>query len=133
MEAVETLIRSLRLEPVGPNQFRGENTGSGPGVIFGGQLMGQSIVAALAGQEDKYVKTLHIVFPRGGSFDVPVDITVDPMHSGRTFGSSTVTIMQGDRLITRAIVLLSADEPDLIRHADSAPVVEPPPSDDGAG
>jgi acyl-CoA thioesterase II len=132
MEKIEDLVRSLTLESVGENRFRGENTGSGPGVIFGGQLMGQSIVAALAGQENKYVKTLHTVFPRGGSFDSPVDITVDPMHAGRTFASSTVTITQGDRLITRSIVLLSAHEPDVIRHADSSPVVEPAPTAEGA-
>jgi acyl-CoA thioesterase II len=133
MEKVDDLVRSLTLESVGPNQFRGDNTGHGPGVIFGGQLMGQSIVAALAGQENKYVKTLHTVFPRGGSFDAPVEIAVDAMHSGRTFGSSTVTITQGDRLITRSIVLLSAFEPDVIRHADSSPAVEAAPTDAAAG
>jgi acyl-CoA thioesterase II len=41
------------------------------------------------------------------------------MHSGRSVASSTVTISQGDRLCTRSLVLLSADEPDVIRHADT--------------
>ncbi len=43
------------------------------------------------------------------------------MHAGRAMASCTVTISQGDRLCARSLVLLSADEPDFIRHADAAP------------
>ena len=59
------------------------------------------------------------------------------MHAGRAFASSTVTISQGDRLCTRSLVLLTADEPDFIRHADPAPAGPGPddagPAGDGAG
>jgi acyl-CoA thioesterase len=133
---IDSLVRSLTLEPLGPNRFRGENAEAGHGVIFGGQLLAQSVIAGLAGHEGKRVKTIHTVFARGGSPDSTVEITVDPMHAGRAFASSSVTISQGDRLCTRSIVLLSADEPDLIRHADPAPTVAPPadrPVDPGSG
>jgi acyl-CoA thioesterase len=40
--------------------------------------------------------------------------------------SSSVTISQGDRVCTESLVLMSAGEPDLISHADPAPVVSPP-------
>jgi acyl-CoA thioesterase-2 len=93
-------------------------------------LMGQSIVAALRGQEGKRVKTLHTVFARAGSTEAPVEISVDRIHSGRAFASTTVTISQGDRLCTRSQVLLSADEPNFIHHADTGPALKPP-SDDG--
>jgi len=95
-------------------------------VIFGGQLMGQSIVAALAGQDGKRVKTLHIVFARAGKTDAPVEIAVDRMHRGRAMASCTVTISQGDRLCARSQVLSSAAEPDFIRHADAAPTTSSP-------
>jgi acyl-CoA thioesterase len=96
-------------------------------VIFGGQLLGQSIVAAAwSGAPGKDVKTVHTVFARGGDPASPVEIDVDVMHRGRTFASSTVTIHQGDRLLTRSIVLSSADEDDLIRHGDDMPKVDPP-------
>jgi acyl-CoA thioesterase len=58
-----------------------------------------------------------------------LEITVEPMQSGRTFASSTVTISQQDRLCTRSVVLLSADEPDLIRHGDQPARASTP--DDG--
>lgn len=126
MTTIDDFVRALTLEPVGPDRYRAPNVAGGPGVIFGGQLLGQSIVAALAGHEGKRVKTVHTIFARSGSPDAPVEITVDPMHAGRAFASSAVTIGQGDRLCTRSLVLLSADEPDFIRHADSMPTVPRP-------
>jgi acyl-CoA thioesterase-2 len=95
-------------------------------VVFGGQLIGQSIVAGLAGNDGKTVKTVHTVFARSASPEAPLAITVDRMHAGRTLASSAVTISQGDRLCTRSLVLLGADEPDFIRHADPPPQVPRP-------
>ena len=130
MLTIESLVGSLQLEETAPDRYRAPNAESGHGVIFGGQLLAQSIVAGLAGHDDKRVKTVHTVFARGGRPDAPVEIAVDRMHSGRAFASSTVTISQGDRLCTRSLVLLTADEPDFIRHAD--PMPEVPAPDEGA-
>lgn len=131
MLTADGLARSLVLEPVGPHTYRAENADTGHGVVFGGQLLAQSIVAGAAGHEGKRVKTIHTVFARPGSAEAPVDITVEPMHAGRAFASSTVTISQGERLCTRSIVLLSADEPDLIRHAEPSP--DPPRPEAASG
>jgi acyl-CoA thioesterase II len=128
------ILGALALEAVGPNRYRGSNVDTGHGVVFGGQLLGQSLVAAAAGHEGKRPKTIHTVFARGASPEVPLDIEVERVHDGRTFASSTVTISQGDRVCSRALVLLSSDEPDFIRHANSASSVAPPEgtaSDDG--
>jgi acyl-CoA thioesterase len=131
MVDTHSLVSALALEPIGPDRYRAENAETGHAVIFGGQLMAQSVIAALEGQDGKRVKTLHTIFARSGSPDAPVDITVERMHAGRAFASSTVTITQGDRLCTRSLVLLSADEPDFIRHADPAPQTPAPNSSDG--
>jgi acyl-CoA thioesterase-2 len=134
---IDGLVGALALEPAGPDRYRARNADAGHGVIFGGQLLAQSVVAGLAGHEEKRVKTVHTVFARSGRPDAPVDITVDRMHDGRAFASSTVTIGQGDRLCARSLVLLSADEPDFIRHADPAPDGPGPdaaaPAGDGEG
>lgn len=126
MAAIESLLRAFRLEPTDPDAYRAENAESGHGVVFGGQLLGQSIVAGLAGREGKAVKTVHTIFARAASPDVPLAISVDRVQEGRTFASSAVTIKQADRLCTRSLVLLSADEPDFIRHADAPPAVPGP-------
>lgn len=131
MVRVEDLVGALALEPIGPDRFRAQHVlANGLGVVFGGQLLAQSLVAALSGHEGKRAKTLHTVFARGASPEAPLEIAVDPMHVGRAFASSTVTISQGDRLCTRSIALLSADEADFITHADPAPTA-PVPTDDG--
>ncbi len=118
MFSTKALLDALELQPVEADRYRAENVPGGHGVVFGGQLLAQSLVAARQGHDDKRVKTIHTVFARGARPDEPLDVVVDPMQAGRTFASSTVTISQGDRLCVRSIVLLDVDEPDLIRHAD---------------
>jgi acyl-CoA thioesterase-2 len=114
---LEALLGALTLEPDGPDHFRAVNVPSGHGVVFGGQLLAQSILAGLAGQDGMTVKTLSTIFARGARPDLPVEIVVERIHTGRTFSSSTVTISQGDRLCTRSNVLLTSDEDDLMRHS----------------
>jgi acyl-CoA thioesterase len=121
------LRTALDLEPVGEGRFRATNVDTGfGGVVFGGQLLAQTIVAAATVDPGKELKTVHTVFARGGSLDHPLDIEVDAMHTGRAMASATVTIRQGDRLCTRSLCLLSAVEPDLIRHGVDAPAVSGP-------
>jgi acyl-CoA thioesterase II len=126
MADLKSLLRSLELEPAGERSYRAPNAQGPGGVVFGGQLLAQSIIAALKDHPGKQVKTIHSIFARGGSPDADVEIDVDVMHTGRAFGSSTVTIRQGDRLCTRSLVLMSAEEDDLIRHADPMPAVGSP-------
>ncbi len=126
MVRVDDVLGALELEPIGADRYRAENVPSSHNVVFGGQLLAQSIAAGARGHEGKAVKTLHTVFARSASPDLPVEISVDRLHAGRALASSTVTIGQGDRLCTRSMVLLSATEPDLIRHAEQAPGVAAP-------
>ena len=121
------LVSVLDLEPVGEGSFRAQNFVSGQGgVVFGGQLLAQSIVAASTVDPSKEIKSIHTVFARGGALEQPLDIEVDAMHVGRALASATVTVRQGERLCTRSLVLLSAVEPDLIRHGSPAPDVGSP-------
>ena len=128
--ATADILAAFDLEEVGTGRFRAPNARSTHGVVFGGQLLGQALLAAGIGHEDKAVKTLHAVFARAASFDAPIDIEVEPVHGGRSFASSTVTLRQGERTCVRAQVLLSADEPDCIRHGAEAPPHPLPSVDD---
>jgi len=124
---LDELLAVLELEPAGEGRFRAQNFSAGPGgVVFGGQLLAQTIVAGATVDPTKDVRSVHTIFARGGSLDHPLDIEVEPMHVGRAMGSATVTVRQGDRLCTRSLVLLSAAEPDLIRHEAAAPEVAGP-------
>jgi acyl-CoA thioesterase-2 len=128
MFGLQDIIDGLDLEQVAPDHYRAPTVDMGHGVVFGGQLLAQSMVAAAMGHDAKTVKTIHTVFARSASPDAPVDISVDAMHAGRALASSTVTVSQSGNLCTRSIVLLTADEPDLIRHADG-PCIPSGPED----
>ena len=127
MSELSSLMDALDLAQVGDGRFRATNaTVNGAAVVFGGQLLAQSLVAGASVDPAKSVRSVQLVFARGAAPEADLEIDVEPMASGRAFSSSTVTIRQGERLCTRALVLLSADEPDLIRHQDPAPAVGPP-------
>jgi acyl-CoA thioesterase II len=121
------ILDSLVLAQTGPSSYRGPSVPSETRpVVFGGQLMGQMIMAAAASMPGKTVRSLHAIFARAGTVAEPVDLDVDLMHSGRALGSLSVTARQGDRLLSRGLLLLDAGEPDLIRHSDPKPAVTGP-------
>jgi acyl-CoA thioesterase len=126
---VGALVEALQLERKDDGRYLGTSVDIGHGVVFGGQLMAQALVAGQRGHEGKVAETLHVVFARAARPDLPLDIVVEPMQAGRSLASTTVTISQDDRLCVRAVVLLTADEPDLVRHADPAPAGTAPPAD----
>jgi acyl-CoA thioesterase len=74
----------------------------------------------------KYVKSMHTVFPRSATVGAPIDIDVEIMHAGRAFTSATVSASQDGRLCSRALVMASIEEPDLIRHSSPMPDVDGP-------
>jgi acyl-CoA thioesterase II len=120
------LLAALSLTESDDASFRAPYIGGGRGVVFGGQMLGQAIVAASRRMPDKRVKSLQTVFARSTKVDEPVDILVEPMQEGRTFGSSTVTFVQNGRVCARALALLDVREPDLIHHHIAMPEVAPP-------
>ena len=129
MVTTRSLLDALDLESIGLGRYRAGHADMGYGTVSGGQLLGQSLIAAGMGHTDKLPKTVHAIFARAASADAPIEILVEPVQSGRAFASSAITISQGDRVCVKSLVLLTADEPDLIRHADPAPLIAPPGPD----
>jgi acyl-CoA thioesterase-2 len=123
------IVDSFELERTGETTFSAGNVDIGGPMVYGGQILGQLLVAAQAMDPAKSPRTIHTVFAKPGSVDQPLEITCEVMHSGRALGSVTATATQGERLCARSIVLLSADEPDFIGHADPAPELAPPGDD----
>lgn len=128
MVTVEALLAALVLEPAGPGRYRAESLHEGHGVVLGGQLLAQALIAGALGHEGKTVKTLSMVLARGATPDRPLDLRVEELHRGRGFASSTVTTSQDGQVCTSALVLLSADEPDFIRHEERPDDLPPAPA-----
>lgn len=128
MITLDALLDALVLEPTGAGRYRAQSVQEGHSVVLGGQLLAQALVAGALGHEGKTVKTLSMVLARGASPDRPLDLQVEELHRGRGFASSTVTTSQDGQVCTSALVLLSAEEPDFIRHADEASGFPPMPA-----
>jgi acyl-CoA thioesterase len=120
------LVNMLDLEPVAPGVYHARNTESPRGVIFGGQLLAQSIAAAALSNPEMQIKSMHTMFLRGGRLDESLVLDADRLHVGRTFGSVEVSARQGDRLCTRSLILLHKPDPDFIVHHDQAPELASP-------
>jgi acyl-CoA thioesterase II len=121
MSDLADLLTALDLERTGETSFRGTHLDEGHGVVFGGQLLAQSIVAATTVVPDKELLSFHTVFARGGAFDQPLDIDVEILQSGRSMSSVTVTTRQERGPCTHSVALLHAPDEDRIRHAEDAP------------
>ena len=131
MADLDDVLKVLDLTVTGPSAegtatFIAEHLDTGHGVVFGGQLLAQSVIAATRAVPDKELLSLHTVFARGGSFDEPLAITVETLQSGRAFASVSVTTTQSRGVCTRSTALLHAPDTDRIRHGDPMPSVAGP-------
>ena len=95
-------------------------------MVYGGQLLAQMILASDLVAGDKDVASIHTIFARSGRLSSPLEIDVDVIHDGRTMGSHSVTVHQGDRVCAQGLILRRLDAPDLIRHQPEMPDVAGP-------
>jgi acyl-CoA thioesterase len=128
-------LSRLRPQSLGNGRFAVENEGDPRirDVVFGGQLLGQMIVAAGATHPGKRVRTIHAIFARAARVSERTEIALESIHDGRSFASANATAWQGQRLCARALLLLDAPDPDLIRHCAKAPQVAEPEESTPAG
>lgn len=118
-------LKLLELTQIGEGRYSApmpEGSQEGRDVIFGGQLIAQMIMASKMNASDaKYVKSIQTIFSRAGAYGQPLELQVEPFHDGRTWGSSIITAWQGERLLSKSMVLSTADETDLISHEIAPP------------
>jgi acyl-CoA thioesterase len=137
---IADLLPGFDLTEIGPNRFAAPNMdyyrlmagkpGSGSDavtdIITGGQFLSQAIMATKRLHPQKEVKSLHMIFARGGRVSVPTEIEVDPVQSGSTFSSLAVNFIQNEKKVAASLVLAHAIEGDLVRHESPPPEVETP-------
>lgn len=133
------VVAAMELQPAGDGAFTAWSVPAPEGheghrsVVFGGQLLGQIVMAASARIPAKRVATLHAVFSRPADTALPLDIEAAVVQDGRSLGSVAVTVRQGGKTACSALVTLDAGDDDLIRHASPAPAVGAPEAAPEAG
>lgn len=99
-EAVKTLINTLNLEKIEQNLYRGESPDVGWQRVFGGQVIGQALVAAQRTvDETRIVHSLHGYFMRPGDPSIPIVYDVDRIRDGRSFTTRRVVAIQHGKAI----------------------------------
>ena len=124
--AIENLLATLDLEPLEENLFRGVSPQVGWQRVFGGQVVGQALVAATRTvQPDREAHSLHGYFLRPGDPAVPIIYEVDRIRDGRSFVTRRVNAIQHGAAIFSMIASFQAEETGL-DHQMPAPGVPDP-------
>ena len=89
----------MRMEPLGDDRFRAQSEDIGTPAVFGGQVLGQSLMAAcLTVEPDRPVHSMHAYFLLPGEH-APIDYSVDRVRDGRSFTTRHVLARQSGRII----------------------------------
>lgn len=121
------LEQSFMAEPLGEGRYHFPNPiPQGRGVIFGGHLLGLLSVAAAREEGAKLVKASQGIFAKAVLADQPFEVRAEVASRGRVLSTASAALWQNGRERARALVMLSAPEPDLLHHGDSMPDVGAP-------
>ena len=92
--ALQSLLHQLDLEQIETNLFRGISESLGYPRVFGGQVIGQALIAASRTVEDRPCHSLHGYFLRPGDPTIPIVYEVDRIRDGRSFTTRRVVAVQ---------------------------------------
>ncbi len=116
-ERLPDLLKILDLERIEDNLFRGDSRDVGAPQVFGGQVLGQALVAASRTVEERQVHSLHAYFLRRGDLEVPIVFEVDRSRDGGSFTSRRVVAIQHGQPILTMSASFQVSEPGLDHQA----------------
>src|ERR1700752_3125280 len=126
-KVLQDLLDLLALEPLEVNMFRGQSSDLGGKSVFGGQVIGQALVAATRTVEGRAPHSLHAYFLLPGDMGAPIVYEVDRIRDGRSFTARRVQAIQHGQPILSMIASFHVAEPGL-EHQAPMPQVPPPES-----
>lgn len=120
----------MRLEPHGPDVYVGLSPAYPWGRVYGGQVVAQSLKAAVATVDPVYIPhSLHGYFIRGGTSDEPIRFEVDRIRNGRSFVTRRVVARQSGGAIFNLSASFHLDEGDMDIPTRTIPAGIPEPDD----
>ena len=120
------LISILDLEPIEVNMFRGNSPKTSWQRVFGGQVIGQAMVAACRTVEGRLPHSLHCYFILPGDPQIPIIYEVERLRDGKSYSTRRVTAIQHGHAIFSIMVSFHVEEPSAFDHQDKMPDVPPP-------
>ena len=126
ISALDNLVSILDLEPLEQNLFRGRSPKEGWQRVYGGQVLGQALVAAVRTVEpDRIAHSMHAYFLLAGDPKVPIIYEVERIRDGGSFTTRRVKGIQHGRAMFAMSVSFQKAETGY-DHAAKMPDVPPP-------
>jgi acyl-CoA thioesterase II len=127
-KVLDELVKLLALERIEENLFRGESQDLGWGTVFGGQVLGQALSAAVhTVPPERQAHSIHAYFLRPGDVSKPIVYEVDRLRDGGSFTTRRVIAIQSGRPIFNMSASFQIDE-EGFEHQDKMPSVPDPDS-----
>ena len=111
LEVTRKLVDLLDLSPIGDDHFQGDSEDLGFPNVFGGQVLGQALMAASRTVEGRLPHSLHAYFLRPGNHSMPIDYEVQRVRDGGSFSVRRVIARQGGKeILTGSMSFQVAEE-----------------------
>jgi acyl-CoA thioesterase-2 len=124
--SLESLLQILDLEPLEQNLFRGRSPDIGWQRVYGGQVLGQALVAAVRTvPDDRIAHSMHAYFLLPGDPAHPIIYEVERIRDGGSFTTRRVKAIQHGRAMFVMSVSFQKYE-DGFSHQIKMPKVPPP-------
>lgn len=126
-DVTRKLVGLLDVAPMGDDHFSGESDDIGFPNVFGGQVLGQALMASSRTVEGRLAHSMHAYFLRPGNPQQGIDYEVERVRDGGTFTVRRVIARQNEREILTAMVSFQISE-DGFEHQQDAPSAPDPES-----
>ena len=124
--AVSRLLSILDLEALEDNLFRGRSPQQTWQRVYGGQILGQALMAAVRTvPSERIAHSLHAYFLQPGDISRPIIYEVDRVRDGGSFTTRRVTAIQHGRAMFVMSVSFHKREPGLDHHSPMPKVAMP--------
>ena len=130
--SIEALLSILDLEVLEENLFRGRSPQNSWQRVFGGQVIGQALVAAERTVKDRLCHSLHAYFLLAGDPKVPIIYDVERIRDGSSFTTRRVKAIQHGQAIFVMSASFHKEEPGFSHQIEMPQVPDPDslPSED---
>ena len=123
---LDELVQLLALERIEHDLFRGQSQDLGWGTVFGGQVLGQALSAAVQTvPAERHAHSLHAYFLRPGDVKAPIVYEVDRIRDGTSFTTRRVVAIQHGKAIFNLAASFQREELGF-EHHDPMPEAPPP-------
>lgn len=123
--AVDRMMNILDLEQIEADRYRGQSPQDGWQRVYGGQVIGQALVAASRTVEGRAVHSLHAYFLRPGDPTIPIVYQVERVRNGRSFCTRRVVAFQHDKEIFTMSASFQIDEKGMEHQIDMPDIPGP--------